>query len=49
MGASIGTVVHWKYSTIDDDQKRTIENDNMQQTFTILGRTSIRDLSGAVY
>ena len=37
-----------KYSTFDDDHKKTIEND-MQQTFTILGRTSIRDLSGAVY
>ena len=34
VGASIGTVVHWTYSTIDDNHKRTMEND-MQQTFTI--------------
>ena len=41
-GASIGTVVHWKYSTIDDDHKRTIEW--YATTFTILGRRPVHSL-----
>ena len=45
----IGTV-YWKYSTIDDNNKRTIENDMQQHSLYIhyLGRTSIRDLSGGL-